>query len=117
MNPETARSIKKRTITLTNRAPVIILEAEWPIVAMARGASGDAAEYTLRVRRHADGRAIVYGVVDARTEGGSWRGGEVVDAAGDAGAIAAGLRRVGKDAGIPERIIASCIADLPATPL
>ena len=66
----TTNDPKTRTITMTGRPPVKIREDEWPIIA-----AGDWDEHdgqiaqqanrtwslTLRVRQHADGRAIVYG--------------------------------------------------------
>lgn len=61
---------KKRTITLTNRPPVLIVEADWPVIARADWYSGDVecqANHirTIRVREHADGRRLVYGVYGA----------------------------------------------------
>jgi hypothetical protein len=61
-----------RTITLTDRPPVRIEEASWPIVAVGSADEDDSNQpgnapnrewtRTIRVRQHADGRAIVYGV-------------------------------------------------------
>lgn len=120
---------KQRTITLTDRQPVKIYEDEWPCIAEAAGDSwsgrdpsryqqashrGELDEYTLRVRRHADGRAIVYGVIDAATVWTGtqdWRGGELLTADMD---IAAAIRRVGEDGAIPDKVIRECIAGLPA---
>jgi hypothetical protein len=58
-----------RVITLTDRQPVKIVEADWPLIASAKDAWCDN-EYDfqafrktvwfLGVRQHADGRAIVY---------------------------------------------------------
>jgi hypothetical protein len=114
---------KTRTITLTGRAPVQIREVEWPEIASATDTPGamrngtpvpnyETDTYTLRVRQHADGRAIVYGVVDAATAWTGtedWRGGELVAAGDD---VAAAIERVGGH--MPERVIRECIADLPA---
>jgi hypothetical protein len=79
---------------------------------------GEFDEYTLIVRQHADGRALVYGVVDAAlaawgapARGESWRGGELLDADSDR---ARAIRRVGEAGGLPDAIIRACIADLPA---
>ena len=51
------------TIILTDQPPVRIRESEWPVIAHAH--SPMAIRHwraDLRVRQHADGRAIVYGV-------------------------------------------------------
>ncbi|MHB8388057.1 MAG: hypothetical protein ACYDBH_00585 [Acidobacteriaceae bacterium] len=70
--------------------------------------------YRLRVRQHADGRAIIYAVLDAATPwtgSESRRGGELLGAGND---IPAAIRRVGDDCSIPDSIIRECVADLPA---
>lgn len=123
---------KQRTITLTGRAPVRIVEEEWPVLARADGDSaaasirrdyarheqaagqGELDDYALRVRRHADGRVLVYGLCDGAT---AWtgtesrRGGELLDRGDD---VIAAIRRVGEDCCLPDGIIRDCIADLPA---
>lgn len=122
---------KTRIITLTNRAPVSIVEADWPIIAVGKDDSygsidpcchqqalsqGQLDEYSLRVRMHADGRVIVYGVLssaEAWTGTEDWRGGELLDTSDD---IAAAIRRVGEPR-IPDSVIRECIADLPAVEL
>jgi hypothetical protein len=122
-----------RTITMTDRPPVQIRECEWPEIASAIDddcgetdyakrrqalAQGSADRYYLRVRRHADGRSIVYGVLDAaaaawRREAGGHdiRAGEVLEPGDD---IVAALHRVGMACEFPERVIAEAIAALPA---
>lgn len=127
------RRITRRTITLTDRAPVKIEERHWPEVAAATGDSwrgtdpgkyrqardfGEVDTYAIRVRQHADGRVLVYATVNAAAaawhqpaRGESYRGGELV-AAGST--IPLVIRRVGEAAGIPERVIRDCIANLPA---
>ena len=120
---------KTRTITLTDRPPVKIREDEWPIIASATDDSGDGNDYaryqqarmrgeldcySLRVRQHEDGRAIVYGVLDAAsayTGSESYRGGELLDPGGD---LAATVRRVGESCHLPDSVIRECVADLPA---
>jgi hypothetical protein len=123
---------KTRTITLTGRRPVTIDEAEWPLIARASGDDydgndparhqqasdqGELDEYSLRVRQHADGRAVVYGTY---TEGwntehdGLTHAGYVVIPDGDPPSIEQAVGRVGKDLGVPEQLVADCIADLPA---
>ena len=134
---------KTRTITLTGRRPVTIDETDWPIIARASGDDydgndparhqqasdqGELDEYSLRVRQHADGRAIVYGTY---TEG--WNSGH--DGLTHAGYIIQPdsehniqpdsehntiehfIHRAGKDLGVPAQIVADCIADLPAEKL
>lgn len=125
---------KTRTITLTDRAPVKIREDEWPVIAQASDDSyhgdpggyrqaasqGEIDTYTIKVRQHADGRALVYGILDAAIEpchqpaaGESWRGGELLDKGAD---LAAAIRRVCSDR-LPDAVIRSCVADLPAVEL
>lgn len=107
---------EKLTITLTDRAPVTIVKADWPIVATAKDWDNEHEcqanrTWRLTVRQHADGRAIVYGVYDS-----AWqherdlRAGQLCDA--DAN-LAAAIREVASDCGC-ERIVPACIADLPA---
>ena len=116
---------KTRTITLTNRAPVTIREADWPTIAYGIDSPGsywngtptpgdEVDTYTLRVRQHADGRAIVYGVIDAATAWTGtkdWRGGKLVSSGED---IVQAIQRVGADGDILDSVIRECIADLPA---
>ena len=126
----TATKTKTRTITLTGRRPVTIDEAEWPVIAKASDDSwgggedwalhnqasdqGQLDEYSLRVRQHADGRAIVYGTY---TEGwnseheGLTHAGHLVSA-GDS--IENAIESVGVTLNVPKQLIADCIADLPA---
>lgn len=148
MSTQTTQTTPKtRTITLTDRPPVRIREAEWPIIASARGDSyrgdpsrhsqalrqGECDEYWLRVRQHADGRTIVYGVLDAaiaawrQPAGGESRRGGVLLTPPEGRAtdprdvtpiiwpgIIDAIRRVGEDCHLPESVIRECIADLPA---
>lgn len=126
------------TITLTGARPARIVKTDWPIVAKASGdsysgndygrhqqaqAQGEVDEYRLVVRQHADGRAIVYAIVDAAISawhapagGEDYRGGELLDA-GAAADLVAAIQRVGHEAvahALPERLVRECIADLPA---
>jgi hypothetical protein len=101
---ECKRKEKYRTITLTNRAPVRIVEEDWPIIAEGHcGSETSECNIEVRIRRHCDGRAIVYGrfsfdydyraacedTVAVRTKG---RVGHLSGADAD---LAAGLRIVG----------------------
>ncbi len=116
----TTSEAKTRTITLTDRPPVRISEAAWPVIASARRHDGQIEpqanrRWYLTVRQHSDGRTIVYGVYDTVLTGGEpLAAGELLDAGED---IVAAIRRVGKDAACSESVIAACIADLPAEDL
>jgi hypothetical protein len=69
---DTTTTTRKRTITLTGRPPVTIREGEWPIIAHGYAGDDDAnhpgnppnREWArdIRVRQHADGRVLVYGI-------------------------------------------------------
>lgn len=127
MTPTTER--KQRTITLTDRRPVKIYEDEWPTVAQANGDNfagsdysrrnqalqqGELDEYSVRVRQHADGRAIVYGTYSEgwySQHNGLGAAGELLGAQAD---LPSAIARVGGTLGVPEQTIADCIADLPA---
>jgi len=134
---------RKRTITLTGRPPVRITESEWPILGRSYEAVDSCngtplpdyqrVRWTLTVRRHADGRAIVYGVASPPENGWpthgcvDWKGGVYLgdgDPMTGAGRgevsmtdILNAVQRVGTDligmGGAPERIVRECIADLP----
>lgn len=115
---------KTRTITLSDRAPVKISEALWPRVAYASRHDGAVEcqanhEWHLTVRRHADGRAIVYGS-EVAGMGGVYQGyeearaGVILDAGDD---IPRAIRRVGERARCSEAMIDAVIADLPAVEL
>ena len=68
------------TIALTGRRPVMIFDAEWPIVSDV--ASDEDGHSRLTVRQHSDGRSIVY-AVRLGFDGRAVRKGEVVGAVGD----------------------------------
>jgi hypothetical protein len=125
---------KTRTVTLTGRAPVKIREDEWPVIAEASGDSfrgdvgryrqaqgqGEIDTYTIKVRQHADGRSLVYGILDAAIAawrqpagGEDWRGGELLDSGAD---LATAIARV-CSGHLPDSVIRDAIADLPAQEL
>lgn len=123
----------RRTITLTDRRPVTIVESEWPKIASARGDScgisdyaryqqamsqNECDKYFIHVRQHADGRVLVYGILSAAdsawgapAHGQDWRGGYLLENVSD---VVAAIKRVGREGGIPESVVRDCIADLPA---
>jgi hypothetical protein len=124
---------KKRTITLTGRAPVTISEESWPIIAAGRADWHDGqVEYQANqrtavrvlVRQHADGRAIVYGTYsyssafeDQRGRGA--RAGVLLTAGADladaiSGVAASLTADAGDDAAYVREAELEAIADLPA---
>ena len=116
-----------RIITLTNRAPVSIADATWPLIAEGRYARDtrngtplpryEYDSHSVRVRQHADGRALVYAILEGATV---WTGtedaraGELLEPGAD---IVGCIRQVGSDCGLNEQAISACIADLPAEEL
>ena len=107
-------TVKERTITLTDRAPIRIVEDDWPVIASAKWWAGvhevqSDRTALLRVRKHADGRHIVYGATDWVGDSGQ-RAGVVLDA-GDPGLCRA-IRDVARMIGHGD-LAAECIANLP----
>lgn len=108
-----------RTVTLTDSAPVQIVDAEWPQIAAYTEHGPDGA-FDLRVRQHADGRALVYGITKPRRQelsgglfvltGVARRGGAVLPLGND---IPAAVRRVGTDCCMPDSVVQNCLACLP----
>jgi hypothetical protein len=129
--------MSKRTITLTNRPPVRIDEEQWPTLASASYHDFDN-QYDfqanrhwrgfVRVRRHDDGRAIVYAKcsLESAFQGErdyEARAGELLDAdSATTSDIIAAIRRMhghidAEPGGRPELwalLADECIADLPA---
>lgn len=125
---------KTRTVTLTGRSPVKIVERDWPTIASASGdsfgasdycrrqqalARGEVDTYSIRVRRHADNRTLVYGVLDAAiaewhqpAAGHSKRGGYLIPTYETARVVAA-IDQVAQELGLLD-LASACIADLPA---
>ena len=125
------------TITLTGRPPVSVTKANWPVLGEATDKDWDNQyecqanrtwKWTLRVRHHADGRAIVYGIYAYTThyQGENEchvRGGELLAPNDDIPAailrVAAWMQERAKaDAeGRFESLAHQCIASLPAESL
>jgi len=128
----------KRIITLTDRPPVKIREDEWPVIAHGVYSDHDNEfesqanrkwRCNVRVRQHADGRAIVYGIYDYDT---AWRGergfaaksgallgagANLVDAINDVGRDLTNTALEANHEGFVAHIseaVRDCIADLPA---
>jgi len=122
----------KLTITLTGKPPVKINKADWPILAEASDNDTHGAQignepnretdWWLKVRQHADGRTIVYGVYsyDTHFQGerrDDARRGELLEPGAD---VLEGIQRVASDLeeyvkdGAFARLAQECIANLPA---
>lgn len=132
---------ERLTITLTDRQPVSITTAHWPVLATAADDWHDGEieaqanrrrKWRLIVRQHADGPAIVYGVYQYDSQHPSersveYRGGELLEvSASQVPDLPAAIRRVGEDlAGRitgengerMREVIHECIAALPARDL
>jgi len=94
--PEVTDVQRRRTITLSNRRPVRINEAEWPVIATGYSAAWLGEQHSpsrtwscrITLREHADGRALVYGVATLDTVYSDeqdivLRAGDLVDAEAD----------------------------------
>jgi hypothetical protein len=108
------------TIIMTERAPLSLDPETWPVVASAKDWDGEhefqaSRKYAVAVRRHADGRSVVFGSYQSDYAGARGSAGGFLVPAGDASGVetARAIRRV---AGIIQRpkIADLCIADLPA---
>lgn len=108
------------TITLTGRAPVAIDEAIWPVIARGEKDYDHNNQeldrsYYLTVRRHADGRALIYGHYSTSWQGEKdIRGGYVIAKEAD---IAATIAKVGELIRSPQHVIDECVANLPVETL
>ena len=130
MTAET-KAVTYRVITLTGRPPVRIRDDQWPVIALAHDKEFDSlyesqanrtTEISIRVRRHADGRAIVYARYSYDS---AWqherdelvRVGMLVVADGDLPVairqIGARLRERDVPEGLVQEMVDACIADLP----
>jgi hypothetical protein len=134
---KTSSTPKRRTITLTSHRPVTIDEAEWPVIATASGDSwtgNDPAlhqqasmqdeldEYTLRVRRHTDGRHIVYGThtrdrFSSASPNARDRAGYLLDTEKANQALETFILLVAQELDLPQQMITDCINSLPPTEL
>jgi hypothetical protein len=132
----------KRTITLSDRPPVTIDEGQWDVIAVAQDEEHDGqvkcqanrvSNWAIRVRRHADGRAIVSATYSYSSNWQGARGYSVKhgtllpkEEATDA-AVCEEIKRVagrmaeaehhGDDAARWKQLADDCIADLPAEEL
>jgi hypothetical protein len=110
---------KSLTIVLSNRPPVQIETARWPVIASAKRTFDDRG-WSLEVRRHEDCRAIVYGQEYlAGSNDPDYSGsqaGELVPAVDPMEEqnrlIARKIAEVGKSLGFADYFIQSCIASM-----
>jgi hypothetical protein len=128
MNNEQANS-KYLKIFLTDTAPVRIETAQWPLIASAEVYEDPIFDdyreyYCLRVRRHEDCRAIVYGEHWVLDKGKSFRagkGGKLLKTPRSleeqTAEIAKIIHELGEDLRFPEHLIQECIDALPAVDL
>ena len=117
---------KKRTIALSDSSPVTIVKGDWPVIAWDSDHDGQVecqanTQWSIRVRRHADGRTIVYGVSESGPGGqhAGWHdraAGYLL--AADAGEDAT-IRAIRRVAGVIEQddMADRVIASLPAVDL
>lgn len=130
-----------RTITLTGRPPVKIDEDQWPVIAQAADKEWDnqyefqancTSKWSAHVRRHDDGRAIVYAVYNYTSNFMNARDyeakrGELLPEDCSLTDICDAINRVcdeiaeaehnGDDATRWPTLAADCIADMPAETL
>jgi len=121
-----------RTITLTGRPPVRITEADWPQIAIGSEYAHDGdlecqanrrTKIWIRVRRHADGRSLIYGRYEHDS---AWqsepdaheRAGRLCPPSADIPATIAEVADLLVAQGAPPdmtgRVARECVADLPA---
>jgi len=127
-----------RTITLTGRPPVKVDEDQWPLIASCSDSEYDnqyefqanrKSTWHLNVRRHEDGRAIVYAIYKYTTQFQSERDytakrGVLLPVGENDQAICDAIREVAEDIARAEHygddanrwptLADNCIADMPA---
>lgn len=114
----TTTETKTRIITLTARPPVKIKESEWPVIASSDWCDNPQIpsqanrKAWLKVRRHDDGRTLVYGGAESAWQGErNARGGLLLDKDAD---VAGAIYQVATDLGYVEQLAAHAVGDLPA---
>lgn len=129
---------KRRTITLTGRPPVAILEEEWPTLASTslkeNGGIGVTHTRWCRIRQHADGRAIVHAGYDFKStthsgeqlRGEQLRGGKLLPAGTTTAEICQAVHDVCSNLSELQhrahelawgKVALACIGDMPAEEL
>ncbi len=116
-----------RTIILTNAAPVRIIQEDWPVIAHGLHESFDGEyecpanvklEINIRVRRHADGRTIIYGHYELTTQ---WvdghdvcrRAGYLYTDALSPDQLIRAIRKVGDEISAVSAVVQECVSELP----
>jgi hypothetical protein len=106
---------RTRTVTLTDRPPVRILETDWPVIARAATPWGRADTRGVYARRHADGRVLVYAVAghldpDSKPR----RAGYLLDVPVGGPQVVQALRKAGAEVGLTPDLIALAVGSLPS---
>jgi hypothetical protein len=119
---DTTTPKKKLTIALSEARPVTIVKEDWPIISDAKNHDGEV-EYqanriwTIKVRRHADGRTIVYGDYDTHWQNERCKqAGYLIETSEGEDAVIRAIRRVAGVIGDQE-LADAVIARLPAVEL
>ena len=97
----------QRTIPLTDESPLSIQDDDWPSIAHAL-IEYESGKCWLRVRQHADGRVLVYGLNTVR----DMRAGGQIFAAGSN--LAHAIASVGQTIVASDECIMRCISALPS---
>ena len=124
------------TITMTGRAPVTVSRQDWPVIARGDASTWDGLHEcqadrtwsaTIRVRRHADGRHLVYGCAEHASQSrresgyrycaGRLLGAADTDVAAEIARLADALIARGGRANLIVDARDEVIADLPAQAL
>lgn len=109
---------QKVTIKMSDRPAIRIVDADWPMLAktsLAVRHGGAIDHYSIRVRRHADGRHLVYGEVVGASETGteSASAGRLVVQVGDVLAAIRGIAGEISGGTVYDSLVSGVIANIP----
>jgi hypothetical protein len=112
------------TITLSGRRPVRIRKDHWPVITSGRQWNGEFEAqadraYYLTIRKHADGRAIIYGRYETRWQGEhDIRAGMMLQPT-TAEKLEAAIHEIAGEIGLEsdDHAVRECLAGLPAEEL
>jgi hypothetical protein len=114
---EGGTQVEMLTVKLFDHAPVRVVKDDWPLIASAKDWDNQYEfqanrTWTLRVRQHADGRALVYGLHTTQFQHERGREGGMLVASKDE--IPAAVHKVAERLKFPVELAEECINDLPA---